>query len=211
MLPRSQRRTAPRPHAIPQTRRHTSRQGRQRSATPARAVEVGQLWRGERWRVAWVTQVAFELIEDPLYPADHPLAWPAAAALPAADAALVQPDLDRELGLAEAEPAARGPQADAEGRTGLFWVVAEESHDTPVVPRKGDGQPILPEPDLLLTRTKLCRDGSLRQAEVEPSATGVVAERLDLNRITSWKHARFGASEPEAGKRQRNGEVVSTR
>lgn len=62
-----------------------------------------------------------------------------------------------------------------------------------------------PEPERCARHAELSGEGSLRQPPIESATANVLTKRLGLVRITPWNRGLSARTQPEAGKRQRNG------
>lgn len=62
-----------------------------------------------------------------------------------------------------------------------------------------------PEPERCARHSELSGEGSLRQPAIESATANVLPKRLGLVRVTPWNRGLSARTQPEAGKRQRNG------
>lgn len=121
------------------------------------------------------------------------------------DGAFVQPESAGQFGLGQPDPTPGRPQALRHARARRFWIEPKKPDEPAEVPDERPRPAPLPEVDGLLTHAQALGEGSLRQAEVESPAPEVLAKRVACTWATPWQDGWSYRSEPQAGKRQRNG------
>ena len=158
-----------------------------------------------QWSLKRACRIPQKLLDDRL----HPRARGPAARFRVEDRSRIEPGERRQFGLSQAESAAERAKLVSKDVRVELRVVPEDLDNERPVPDRGLVSPEFPSRHGFAGNAPALSDGSLRQAEIEPAATDVLPERGGRCRVTSWEHARSGALEPEAGKRQRNSALAA--